>query len=285
MNISPTLRDVIDDRNSGRSIYPQTDPGHSPADELALQQAIESPEVESHVIEPPEVHEGLSQSISGGIGNPDQPHGSAQGIMGDATSLDSLDFDVPAILANTGGGGGNDFFDRAGSGSRGDFFTNRGGAQIDPNTGRGIPGTGRGNFFDNARPRRNFFEGGGRNANWRAHWTGAGGQPPSWQQNLANAPAIQPFGEDQLLGQGDFEDAGPLSRGDVLMRRRQAMVQRAIQQGLPMPTFGVIPQGLFNRPALVQSPSGALRHNIHRRFSHGKGPHPWKRSRVRLMGS
>ena len=270
MNISPTLRDVIDDRNNGRSIYPQTDPGHSPADELALQQAIESPEIESHVIEPPEVHEGLSQSMSGDIGaDPDQP--------------DSLDFNVPTILANTGGGGGGNFFDRAGSGRRGDFFTNRGGAQIDPNTGRGIPGTGtRGNFFNNAGPRKNFFKGGGRHANWRAHWTGAGGQPPSWQQNLANAPTIEPFSQDQLLGQGDFEDDGPMSRGQAMMRRRQAMVQRALQEGRPMPTFGVIPQGLFNRPALVQGPNGAWRHNVHKRFSHGKGPHPWNRG-PRLM--
>ena len=250
MNISPTLRDVIDDRNNGRSIYPQTDPGHSPADELALQQAIESPEIESHVIEPPEVHEGLSESMSGDIGaDPDQP--------------DSLDFNVPTILANTGGGGRGNFFDNAGSGARG-------------------------NFFDNARSNQGLFgrtslwEGGGRNANWRAHWTGAGGQPPSWQQNLANAPTIEPFSQDQLLGQGDFEDDGPMSRGQAMMRRRQAMVQRALQEGRPMPTFGVIPQGLFNRPALVQGPNGAWRHNVHKRFSHGKGPHPWKRGPRRM---
>lgn len=269
MNISPTLRNVIDDRNNGRSIYPQTDPGHSPSDELALQQAIESPEIESHVIEPPEIHEGLSQSMSGDIGaDPDQP--------------DSLDFNVPTFLANTGGGGigGNDFFDRAGSGSRGDFFTNRGGAQMDPNTGRGIPGTGRGNLFDNAAPRRNFFEGGGQNANWRAHWTGAGG--PNQQQRLANAPTIEPMGQDQLLGQGDFEDAGPISRGEAIRQRQRAKAQQAIREGRPIPAFGHIPQGLFNRPALVQGPNGALRHNVHRRFSHGRGPHPWKRGPRRM---
>ena len=277
MNISPTLRNVIDDRNNGRSIYPQTDPGHSPADELALQQAIESPEIESHVIEPPEVHEGLSQSMSGDIGaDPDQP--------------DSLDFNVPKVLAQAGGGGGGggggrgNFFDNAGSGSRGDFFTNRGGAQMDPNTGKGIPGTGtRGNFFDNAGPRPNFFEGGGRNPNWRAHWTGAGGQP-SWQQRMANAPTIEPFSQDQLLGQGDFEDAGPMSRGQAMMRRRHYLTQQALRQGRPVPAFGVIPQGLFNRPALVQGANGQWRHNVHKRFEPPKGSwDPWGKRGPRRM--